>query len=381
MRCAVKQAAIALLLVVAGSAPAQTPVETANLLSLTDRLQAAIDSEDWTRAAELSGALKQAVAESRNAALASKSEEQINATLGWLPINTETVIVAKEAFKLDFNSRRSAAFPGMLRLMQSYTLTPISSKAAEELTGRLEGQTLRFAVFAARRFQNRQPGAGNAAPHGLIAYQGCGVYGMARPARGQLLARPPDESMMGYPAWTVKSANAESPAGDDARAETLFLSQPKPDLLLACNDRNFLLEVLARIDAPARARAFATESPEWMLVDRSAPLWAIRRFLPERAGADPSYPSGGGLMGIADTAASAVVFEAGAPKAAIRAQWISKSRVNPWQALAAIPVVRDLAKVQINRDGLWQIAVEQEGSASIYAALALMGLLGFVTVV
>jgi len=375
------RAAMALLLLAARFVPAQTPVDTANLLSLTDHLQAAIDAEDWTRAAELSSALKQAVAESRNAALANKSEEQIDAALGWLPANTETVIVAKEPFKLDFNSRRGAALPGTLRLMQSYTLTPISSKAADELTLKLEGQTLRFAVFAARRFQNRQPGTGSAAPHGLIAYQGCGIYGMARPAGAQLLARPPDESLTGYLTWTVKSANAESLAADDARAETLFLTQPKPDLLLACNDRNFLFEVLARIDAPARTRAFAPDAPEWKMVDRSAPLWAIRRFLPERAGADPSYPSGGGLMGIADTAATAVVFEAGAPKVAIRAQWISKSRLNPWQALAAIPDVRGGAKVQINRDGLWQIAVDQEGSASLYAALALMGLLGFVTVV
>jgi hypothetical protein len=372
---------VAVYLLATGLATAQTPVETANLLSLTDRLQAAIDGEDWTRAVELSGALKLALAESRNAALASKSEEQINAALGWLPANTETVIVAKEPFKLDFNSRRNSALPGTLRLTQSYTLTPISSKASEELTTKLEGQTLRFAIFAARRFQNRQPGAGNAAPHGLIAYQGCGIYAMARLAGGQPLARPPDESVAGYLVWTLKGARAETIASDEARAETLFISQPKPDLLLACNDRNFLFETLARIDAPARARVLEADAPEWKVVDRSAPLWAVRRFLPERAGADPSYPSGGGPMGIADTAATAVVFEAGTPKAAIRAQWISKSRVNPWQALAAIPDFRGSARVQINRDGFWQIAVEQESNASLYTVLALMGLLGFVTVV
>jgi hypothetical protein len=365
----------------AGVTPAQTPVETANLLSLTDHLQSAIDAEDWPRAAELSRALRQAVTESRNTALANKSEEQINAALGWLPANTETVIVAKEAFKLDFNSRRSSAPPGALRLMQSYTLTPVSSRAAEELTAKLEGQTLRFAVFAARRFQNHQPGAGNAVPHGLIAYQGCGLYGMAKPVAGQPMTRPPDESLMGYPTWTARGGGAEYPAAGDSRAETIFIAQPKPDLLLACNDRNFFSEILARIDAPPRARAFAQDGPELKLVDRSAPLWAFRRFLPERAGVDPSYPSGGGVMGIADTDASAVVFEAGAPKMAIRAQWISKSRVNPWQALAAIPDFRGTAKVQMNRDGLWQIAVEQDGSASLYAALALMGILGFVTVV
>jgi hypothetical protein len=362
-----------MFLLAASVAPAQTPVETANLLSLTDRLQAAIDAEDWTRAAELSRALRQAVAESRNAALANKSEEQINAALGWLPANTETVIVAKEAFRMDFTSRRSAAPPGALRLMQSYTLTPISSKGADELTAKLEGQTLRFAVFAARRFQNHQPGAGNTVPHGLIAYQGCGLYGMARPVASQLMARPPDESVMGYLTWSMP--------GGDSHAETIFLAQPKPDLLLACNDRNFFSEMLARIDAPPRARAFAQDGPELKLLDRSAPLWAFRRFLPERAGTDPSYPSGGGLMGIADADATAVVFEAGAPKMAIRAQWISKSRVNPWQALAAIPDFRGAAKVQMNRDGLWQIAVEQDGNASLYAALALMGILGFVTVV
>jgi len=241
------------LLVAAGAGLAQTPLETANLLSLTDRLQAAIDAEDWTRAAELSRALRQATVESRNAALARRSEDQINAALGWLPTNTETVIVAKEAFSLDFNSRRGGTLPGALRLTQSYTLTPIASKAAAELSTKLEGQTLRFAVFAARRFQNRAPGEGNTAPHGLIAYQGCGLYGLARPAAGQILERAADESLMGYLTWTV-------PAGE-SRGETIFVAQPKPDLLLACNDRNFFSEMLARIDAPPRSRPFAQDGP------------------------------------------------------------------------------------------------------------------------
>ena len=361
------------LLVAAGAGLAQTPLETANLLSLTDRLQAAIDAEDWTRAAELSRALRQATVESRNAALARRSEDQINAALGWLPTNTETVIVAKEAFSLDFNSRRGGTLPGALRLTQSYTLTPIASKAAAELSTKLEGQTLRFAVFAARRFQNRAPGEGNTAPHGLIAYQGCGLYGLARPAAGQILERAADESLMGYLTWTV-------PAGE-SRGETIFVAQPKPDLLLACNDRNFFSEMLARIDAPPRSRPFAQDGPELKLLDRSAPLWAIRRFLPERAEADPSYPSGNGLMGIADADAAGVVFEAGMPKTAIRAQWISKSRVNPWQALAALPDLRGTARVQMNREGLWQLSVDQDGSASLYAVFALMGILGFVAVV
>jgi hypothetical protein len=365
-------AIFALALVMLRVAPAQTPLETANLLSLTDHLQSAIDAEDWPRAAELSRALRQAVAETRNSALASKSEEQINAALGWLPSDTETVVVAKEAFMLDFNSQRGSVPPGALRLTQSYTLTPVSSKATEELTAKLEGQTLRFALFAARRFQNREP-TGNAAPHGLIAYQGCGIYGLAKPLASQPFARPPDETPMGYITWSAKPES-------DSRADTVFISQPKPDLLVACNNRNFLFELLSRIDGPQSSRAFAQDGTELRLVDRSAPLWAIRRFLPGRAGLDPSYPSAGGLMGIGDMDATALVFEAGAPKMAIRAQWISKSRMNPWQALTAIPEVRGTAKVQVNREGLWQLAVEQDGSASLYAALALMGLLGFVTV-
>ncbi len=367
--------AILALLLVAAVAPGQTSIETANLMSLTDRVQAAIDAEDWPRAAELSRELRQAVSDSRNAALANRTEEQINAALGWLPANTETVIVAKEAFRLDFNTRRSAILPGVLRLTQSYTLTPLSSKAAEELTSKLEGQTLRFALFAARRFQNREPGPGNSAPRGLIAYQGCGIYGLARPLAAQPFARPPDETQLGYPAWTAKE--------NESRTDTIVIAQPKPDLLIACNDRNFYFEVLSRIDAATRARAFAQDGPELKLVDRSAPLWAIRRFLPERAGLDPSYPSPAGLMGNGDPDASALVFEAGLPKMAIRAQWISRSRVNPWQSIAAIPEVRGTgtAKAQINRDGFWQLTVDQEGSASVYAALAVMGLLGFVTVV
>ena len=37
------------ILLAAGFASGQTPVETANLIGLTDRLQSAIDAEDWPR--------------------------------------------------------------------------------------------------------------------------------------------------------------------------------------------------------------------------------------------------------------------------------------------------------------------------------------------
>jgi hypothetical protein len=370
-----------LLMVLFAAVRAQTPLETANLLNLTDRLQEAIDASDWQRAAELSGSLKQAVQESRNRSLSLNAEEQIDRMLGWLPADTETVIVARDPFRLDFNSQRGQRPPSAVRVMQGYVVTPMAAKGLEEAVGKLEGQTLRSAVFAARRFQDHEPGTGNVLPLGLIAYQGCGLYSLAKPLNVPLFLRSSEGSIAGYSVWSAKNAITGYPGGSPIREETLFVSQPEADLIVVCNDRAFFSEVLSRINGLSRIRAFPADHPLLRLADRNAPVWAVRRFLPERAGIDPSHPATGGLTGVVDGDATGVVVEAGGSKNVIRAQWLSRSRVNPWQALSNMPEFRGNARVQQNREGIWQITVEQDGNAALNTAWALMGMLGFVAVI
>lgn len=362
---------IVFLIAAASLLNAQSPVETADLLRLTNRIQEALDAGDLRQASELSAALKQALKESRNRALAPKADEQIDTALGWLPYDTETVIVAREPFTLDFRTGRGNAPPGVLRALQGYTLLPLSAKSLDDVGAKLEGQTVRTAVFASRRFQNREPVSGNTPQPGLIAWQGCGIYTLAVPRVSAAAARPPDESVLGYPVWEARAPGEE----------TFFAAQPKPDLVLACNERGFLTEVLSRIGAPSRVHAFPLDSPLLRMVDRAAPVWALRRFLAERAAVDPSQPATGGLLGVADLAATGMLLEVGGLKGVLHALWLSPSGANPWRSLAGVTDPRAAGRVQRGpqsaRNGIWELTLEQDDASSLFTAFSLMGMLGF----
>src|SRR4051812_32455985 len=95
-------AALLVLMTLPGAA--QSPIETAELLSLTGNLRVAIRAGDTARAVRLSGSLREALRTARNGALASRIDDEIDMVLGWLPADTETVMVAREPFTLDFTA-------------------------------------------------------------------------------------------------------------------------------------------------------------------------------------------------------------------------------------------------------------------------------------
>src|SRR5271167_3488457 len=95
----------ALMSVVIAIAPAgaQTPIETSDLLTLTNNLRSALRANDLPKAASLSAVLRETLRVARNRALAPRIDEEIDTILGWLPADTETLMVAREPFTLDFN--------------------------------------------------------------------------------------------------------------------------------------------------------------------------------------------------------------------------------------------------------------------------------------
>jgi hypothetical protein len=49
-------------------------------------------------------------------------------------------------------------------------------------------------------------------------------------------------------------------------------------MMLACNDRDFFTQMVARMAVRQTPRALPETLPEWEQVDRSAPLWAVRHI-------------------------------------------------------------------------------------------------------
>jgi len=73
---------------------------------------------------------------------------------------------------------------------------------------------------------------------------------------------------------------------------TNFLAIPRPNVLLVANNRQYLLEVLARMAQQKSPRALPEQLPEWRFLDTSARFWGLRHYDPTQAKLDPTSPLG-----------------------------------------------------------------------------------------
>jgi hypothetical protein len=338
-----------------------------DLLKLTDGLQAAIESRDWKKAAQLSDSLKAAVRDARNQTMAAEGTSLVDAILGWLPRDTETLVVAQQPFVIP--ESKPDEIQSALVMAQSYVLGLLAAAEGEKLEKALPGQTMRIAALAARNFAEQPADPRGFIPLGMIAYQGCGVYAFAQPVPESILSRSSDESVLGQRVWTSKGSQ-----NDRKDSDTYFVSFPKPDMVLVCNDRSFLTEMISRMDAKANPRALPASLPEWQHLDRSAPLWAIRHFRPDRVSLDPSHPahlfSGG-----KDPGAIGVVVHFGLASSAAKAMMLAK--LDPWHGVEGATEFQGAAESKKGAEGLWEFSVATKPEAAMMAAFVLMGVLGF----
>lgn len=350
---------------------AQQPREVPDLRVMTDRLQAAIEAGDWKTAAELSTLVKGLVRDVRNRATEGTNREQVDAIMGWLPADTETLVVAAEPFTIrELNHHVSH---DALSSAQAYVLGLMGVAEKGELWSKVQGRTLSLAVLAARKFGHHSPGHEGL---GMIAYQGCAAYSFAQPA-DTTPSRRAEEAVIGYPTWISMGSQHEERRDAKPLLDTYFASQPKPGLLLICNDRDFLSETLSRMTAHQlqSRRAFPPSLAELKEVDRSAPLWGLRRFLPERAESDPTHPANDEGS---DPQASGMVIQVGSPSGTVKARMITKSKADPWKSLSDAGDFQGKAHTRQLPNGVWEISTDTtDQEITFFAVFALMAMLGF----
>lgn len=358
------------LLLCALALSAQEPrVNSENLVALADRLRAAMDAGDWRKAAELSSALKNAAADARDHALAGKNSEDIDRVLGWLPENTETIVVAQQPFILlgsDPNSVSDA-----LTEARGYVLNLLAPADDAELIKALYGSTVRFAVLAARRFENHKADERGATPLGLIAYQGCAAYAFGAAVRDAAFKRPPDATVLGHELWTL--------TGDEPVEKSLVIFL-KPDLILACNNKDFFSSVVSKINESSEKTKFR-RLPEWNQVDHSAPVWGLRHFIPEAREGDPTHPANDGVTGSSDAGAIGITMQVGLPAGKVHGRWLSTSKTNYWADLVSSPDFANAASTRKISDGVWELSANGESGPGTFAVFALMAMLGFAVLV
>ena len=90
---------------------------------------------------------------------------------------------------------------------------------------------------------------------------------------------------------------------------TLYITQPRPNILIGATHRGYLVELLGRMTKHRAPRALPEELPEWRHLDATARNWGIRHYDPKDAELDPTSPLGRWDVGmIRDEKAIGLVF-------------------------------------------------------------------------
>src|SRR5207244_729203 len=125
-----------------------------------------------------------------------------------------------------------------------------------------------------------------------------------------------------------------------------------PDLLVVCNNRDFLTAVVSRMASPQSERALPADLPEWKQVDRHTPLWAVRHYHTERANVDPTTATN--MLALeADPEAIGLIVQFGPASNSAVARMISKS--NPWKELVGRDEFHGAAQSRGLAKGVWEL--------------------------
>lgn len=201
--------------------------------------------------------------------------------LGWLPEDTETVIVAQGPFELPKRATDELKFH---EAIQSWAAGLVLDLGDGMLYKSLLGQKVLCAVEGSRRFT---------APRGLgvMPYQGCDILQFGPEANGAL--------QKAFRACQERAEKKIELAGEQVAVFTkkheddvwsYFVSRPRPGVLICATDQQYLKETLSRIGQKPERRAIPADLPEWKHVDVKARVWAVRHYRKESAKNDPSSP-------------------------------------------------------------------------------------------
>lgn len=199
-----------------------------------------------------------------------KLPEDLEQVFRWLPVDTETAVVARGPVTLEKHDpgRETPSLDRILGSLPVYLLTTISKGAYVDP---LAGRAIRLAVEGGRHF--RSP-----AGLGMMPFEGC-----------QILVFEKDLGKDGEDlvAAMTKAVESRKIQGHDVftfteklqeNRWTFLVARPRGDLLLVATQEEFLTEVLKRFARPPASRALPAELPEWKQVDTAAPFWAIRHY-------------------------------------------------------------------------------------------------------
>jgi hypothetical protein len=154
-----------------------------------------------------------------------------------------------------------------------------------------KGDKILLAVLGSRHFR---PPSGL----GMAPFEGCAIGVFASDITGHA-----NSFMEDTPKGTLRMEQIEGHhvAVFQEKVEedtwTTFVAFPKPNIAVAASNKEYLREVLSRLNGKGGERALPDTLSEWKHVNTRAAFWAVRHYDKKHAAMDPTLPIGGGRAG------------------------------------------------------------------------------------
>ena len=215
-------------------------------------------------------------------------QSNLNQVLGWLPVDTETVLAANGPFAWDpsalSNDSPSQERPTATELEMQSRMFPLGLLNFKNggLGEFVKRKSVSLAVEGSRRF--RPPRA-----LGLMRYEGCliKVFIPTVSLDGAAFMRAAANSAVRFEAHNgTRIAVFEEKSEDDTW--NTFVGLPHSNVAVVATNLDYLIASLDRMRGTPGTRAIPPNLSEWKHVDTNAPVWGMRVYQKQGADPDPS---------------------------------------------------------------------------------------------
>lgn len=238
------------------------------------------------------------------------SGEEIQRVLSWLPADTETVIGANGPFVLpdttaEVNETENGKSSDQ-EIEEEFRGIPLGlfSYKKDIFAKHFKGEKVLLGIEGSRQF--RYPSGLGEGP-----YQGCAIAIFVNDITDRT-----DSFMNDATTAAIRMERIEGQKVAVFQEEletdtwTTFIAFPKPNVAVAASDRDYLVEVLARINGKTGPRALPESLAEWKHVNIQDQFWGVRHYSKKDTQLDPTSPFRlGGLPGFADQKAIGLTFD------------------------------------------------------------------------
>jgi hypothetical protein len=212
---------------------------------------------------------------------------EVQRSLAWLPLDTETLVVA-QSFKIPSLKERDAAAPNARSAardsefsMHLYALEGLFDLDKGKYLEALAGKRIVLALRGARNFDVVSSfGSLRNEGYSIIAFENK----LDDPWLRKLRADAKEvRRIAGRDVFVFPSTAVMEPWEREKPWQGTFFVLLTPDTLLCATSDEYLKDVLKRVDGGPADRALADGLPEWASIDPKSPGWLLRH-LPERKG-------------------------------------------------------------------------------------------------